>query len=307
MRRAVSKARQLFLAALIAAGLPFAQASAQGESRGDLSAGFRLGLVGGPDETLAARLRSAYSDALGTRVEVRFLRDYPALIEAQASGTVHYGIYTALAYATAAEYCDCLVPLAAPVSVDGALAIRSVLVTRGERVDGPLDLGARRIAVATDDVLSLSFLPLTGFRAIGPGAGIGDGFLVRTATAGEAEALFLAGEADGVFIWEAVGPEGEEHPPSVPERLAATSDHARPVAGWYSAPLRYGPHALLTSVPEEARNRLLRFLTGLAESDPDLYEMLEPIRGGGFAAVSEADYRSAVEAVRSLVALRDER
>ena len=54
--------------------------------------------------------------------------------------------------------------------------------------------------------------------------------------------------------------------------------------------LRYGPHAVSSGLDPEPKRRLMAFLTGLREADPDTYERLEMHRGGGFTAASQADY-----------------
>ena len=67
---------------------------------------------------------------------------------------------------------------------------------------------------------------------------------------------------------------------------------------WKSSLLRYGPHTLRSGLDAELRAALVTFLTGLRESHPDAYDLLEPHRGGGFAEVSAGDYATALDMVR---------
>ena len=69
---------------------------------------------------------------------------------------------------------------------------------------------------------------------------------------------------------------------------------------WKSSLLRYGPHALRSGLGAELRLTLVAFLTELKGSQPDVYDLLEAHRGGGFAEVRADDYAMAIDMVRSL-------
>jgi phosphonate transport system substrate-binding protein len=59
---------------------------------------------------------------------------------------------------------------------------------------------------------------------------------------------------------------------------------------WSSEPVAYGPHAVRKDMPEELKHRLVRFLVNLVDQQPDIYQLLEPYRGGGFARMDAAGY-----------------
>src|SRR5690606_6073024 len=105
-----------------------------------------------------AEIRSMFSRAIGRPVEVVAARNYEALVAAHVSGRVDYAVYTALAYAAAAR-CECVEPLATPMTADGAIGVRSVLISRR---NSPLD----RLAVTSPDSLTGRLAP----TAMWPGA-----------------------------------------------------------------------------------------------------------------------------------------
>jgi phosphonate transport system substrate-binding protein len=78
---------------------------------------FRVGIVAEPGagDTIAglAELNDAYSKALGLEVEFFVASSYAALIDAQVSSRIEYAIYSASAYASAWQRCECVEPLVA--------------------------------------------------------------------------------------------------------------------------------------------------------------------------------------------------
>lgn len=279
-------------AASLAAAMLLAGAAAAQET-------FRIGLVALPGEEAGveglAEIKAAYAAALGLPVEVMVARDYAALAEAHIAGRVDYAVYSAPAFAAAFRRCGCLRPVAAPVDADGAVGLRSVLVvrSRGAGEDG-------RLAVGPADSLATRLAPLAASQAARRAASAGR--LVEAASAAEAEALFLDGKVDGFFGWEPVGQSapGEARPGGSPARLAAAGlDAASYGIAWRSEVLRYGPHAVHVDMPAERVERLARLLE---RTGGDRRLMRPALRGhgGGFAAVSQDDYRAVAEALDAL-------
>jgi len=265
---------------------------------------FRIGIVaepgGGNTVPGLARLTDAYANALGMKVEFVVARDYAALIEAQASGRVQYAVYSALAYATAAERCGCVEPLVAPVDADGSVGIRSVLLTRDGKVPDLAAIAAHRIAIAPVDNVAGSLLPLAGLSAEGVKVTEGAPFLERAASATAAEAMLGGGQADGLFGWEAAGGEGERANPggTVTRLEAAGVPRASLRVLWTSGVLRYGPHAVRSDLAPEAKRRLTVFLTNLKSLTPDIYDLLETTHSGGFVQAAPKDYAVASAIIR---------
>lgn len=263
---------------------------------------FRVGMVA-RDETGQAVpglsiLKRAYSMALGVPAEIFVARDYAALIDAQATGRVDYAIYSTTAYATAALLCSCVEPVAAPVGDDGATGVVSVLVTRDGRLPTLADIARHRVAIAPNDSVAGSMLP--EFSLVGENIPLTgkEAYLVRAESASAAEAMLVEGSVDAVFGWAPAVTGAQPSGGTLDRLVAAGLDRESLKVIWTSPPLRYGPHALRTGLDAEVRTILVNFLTDLKERQPDVYDLLESDRGGGFAEVGPPDYAAAVEMVR---------
>jgi phosphonate transport system substrate-binding protein len=240
-------------------------------------------------------------------VKVFVARDYAALIEAQIDRRIDYAVYSATAYALASVRCGCVEPLAAPTDADGAVGLRSVLVTRDARVAKPADMAERRIALGPPDSVAGSLLPLADLAAAGI-ANVGDRpLLSRAASASAAEAMLRAGTVDAVFGWERAGGAGAAGTPSggTVARLEDSGISASALqVVWTSGLLRYGPHAVRGDLDREAKRRLVDFLTTLKARAPEVYGLVEHAHSGGFVAVTAADYETATALVRATAAGR---
>jgi phosphonate transport system substrate-binding protein len=281
--------------ALMAATLPAAAGW-----RDDMKT-FRIGIVAAPGAGQAvpglAAIERAYTMALGIPVEVLVATDYPALIDAQATGRVEYAIYSATAYATAWKLCQCVEPVAAPVGDDGATGLRAVLVTRDGKLSSLDQIPDRRVAVVGGDSIA-------GLAA----AELGDIFdsaasrLIEAPSPSAAEAMLIDGSADAIFGWTpASGDPIASFGGGTLARLQAAGVPASSLSVvWSSELLRYGPHTIRTGLDPEVRQILTIFLTNMLGQSPDLYERVEQAHGGGFQAVAQADYASAIEMVKRM-------
>ncbi|UVK41370.1 PhnD/SsuA/transferrin family substrate-binding protein [Mesorhizobium sp. AR10] len=272
---------------------------------------FRIGIVAEPGagNTVPglALLTDAYTKALGMKVEFVVARNYAALIEAQANARIEYAIYSATAYAAASQRCECVEPLVAPIDADGAIGIRSVLLTQDGKVPDLAAMKDHRIAMAPSDSVGGSLLPLAGLAAEGFGITEDAPFLARADSAAAAETMLIDGQADALFGW--VTATADSQPivsgvqPAAPggtvARLEAAgiSKTALQVV-WTSGLLRYGPHAVRSDLDPEAKRRLTVFLTNLRSLSPDIYDLLEAKHSGGFAVAGPQDYAMAAAIVR---------
>jgi phosphonate transport system substrate-binding protein len=273
---------------------------------------FRVGMVAEPGagNTIAglAELNVAFTKALGLKVEFFVARNYAALIDAQASSRIEYAIYSASAYASAWQRCECVEPLVAPTGEDGSIGIRSVMITKDGRLTSVTELTGRRIALLPPDSIAGHQLPLAAFR---PGERQLSGtefFFVKAESAEVAEAMLADGSVDAIFGWmPAARPGAPEIEGGTLARLVATGvDRAALAIVWRSDVLRFGPHAVSSGLDPEPKRRLTAFLIGLREADPDMYERLETHRMGGFTAASQMDYAVALDMVRMLAEARPE-
>ena len=272
-----------------------------------------MGIVAEPGagNTIAglAELNDAFTKALGLKVEFFVARSYPALIDAQASSRIEYAIYSASAYASAYQRCECVEPLVAPTGEDGSIGIRSVLIAK----DGRLPFARRSCrtphrAAAADSIAGYQ-LPLAAFQPGGKPLSGAETFSSRHESAEAAEAMLAEGSVDAIFGWTPAAPPGapEIEGGTLARLEAAGVDRATLSIVWRSDVLRYGPHAVSSGLDPEPKRRLTAFLTGLREADPDMYERLEMHRLGGFIAASQADYAAALDMVRMLAEARPRR
>ena len=264
---------------------------------------FRIGIVAEPGagNTVPglARLTDAYTKALGMKVEFVVARDYAALIEAQGNARIEYAIYSATAYATASKRCGCIEPLVAPVDFDGAIGIRSVLLTRDGKLPDLAALAGHRIAMAPSDSVGGSLLPLAALAAEGRKIAEDAPFLVHADSAAAAETMLVDGKADGLFGWVTAAADGRPEASGTQARLEAAGLSAAALqVVWTSGLLRYGPHAVRSDLDPEAKRRLTVFLTNLKSMTPDVYDLLEAKHSGGFAVVTPKDYETAASVVR---------
>lgn len=264
---------------------------------------FRIGIVAEPGAGNAvpglAVLTDAYTKALGMQVEFVVARNYAALIEAQADARIEYAIYSATAYATASQRCLCIEPLVAPVDSDGAIGIRSVLLTRDGKLPDLAAMDRHRIAMAPSDSVGGSLLPLAALAAEGRKIAEDAQFLVHADSAAAAETMLVDGKADGLFGWVTAAADGPREPSGTQARLEAAGLSVTALRiVWTSGLLRYGPHAVRSDLDPEAKRRLAVFLTNLKSTTPDIYDLLESRHSGGFARVAPKDYEMAAAIVR---------
>lgn len=250
---------------------------------------FRVGMIeaSSPPQEGREALRRAFEAALGMPAEIVVFRDWPQLIDAQASSRINYAIFSATAYATTEELCKCIEPLAAPIDVDGAAGVRSVVLARSNKASDLDRLDGLKIAVPASDDLTGWLAP----TALLPDAGIqiqGDEqFLLRTPSATDALEQFRSGAADVIFGWERAKSSLDEPLAGGTATQAAEVD-ARVL--WRSPLIRFGPHSVLRSLDGEAKTLLSAFLLGLHGSNPQAYDLLSQGHGGGFVATTGADY-----------------
>ncbi len=268
---------------------------------------FRIGMVAEPGAGNAvpglALLTDAYSAALGVPVKVFVARDYATLIQAQIDRRVDYAVYSATAYALASVRCGCVEPLVAPTDADGAVSVRSVLVTRDAKVTKPADMATRRIALGAPDSVTATLMPLADLAAAGVTDVAGQPLLRHAASASAAEAMLADGTVDAVFGWQRAREAGAQGTPPRGGTLTRLEAAGIPASAlqvvWSSGVLRYGPHAVLSSLDKEAKRRLVDFLTGLKARAPQVYGLLERDHMGGFVAVKASDYETAAALVRA--------
>lgn len=245
----------------------------------------RIGMVAHPATGVAIdgaeQIEKAFSNATGLTTEIFVARDFAAMIEAQARGRIDYGIYSAAAYATARLACGCLEPIVAPIGTDGTTGIRAVLVRRRDGTSRP-----EAVATVPGDVSH--WLAITRLADE-----VGGERLITAENASQAEAMFVSGDVGGIIGWVPSRPgSGREGGTLARLEEAGVRQEIIEIA-WESEQLRYGPHAVRSDMPAATRKAIVDFLIILHDTQPDVFQHLEPLRQGGFVRVTDADYATA--------------
>lgn len=218
---------------------------------------------------------------------------YPALIDAQAASRVEYAIYSATAYGTASALCECLTPLAAPVSEDGARAVVAVAVATGEGIATLDDISGGKLAWPTAGGSAPDAIAGTQFTINGAGVTGSEPYVVAVADPTAAVAALASGDADAMLGWAYAGADEQamENTGTLAALSAAGIDYR---VIWTSKPLRFGPHAVRKDVPVDIRSALVDFLTGELREQPELSELMDESFHGLFEPVGQDDYAEAV-------------
>ncbi|WP_018184756.1 phosphate/phosphite/phosphonate ABC transporter substrate-binding protein [Kaistia granuli] len=258
----------------------------------------KIGFVAGDNPTYeVARLekfRWHLQYSLAVPVELFPARNYEALIEAQSTGRIQYGVLSSLAYLALNQRCDCAEAIAQPTTVDHELGFRALLVAKK---DGPIttlaDARNLRLAVGAADSLSGRRAPLAGLAAEGidPAS-----YFLRIVETGDSEAALTAlakDEADLATAWSSASDPLSPETGSGPfARLAG--DGTLPPSTlrviWQSQLIPFGPHAVRKDMPVEAKAALLRALTEMQTAAPEAYDAIERGFPGGFVAAEPSLY-----------------
>lgn len=265
---------------------------------------FRVGIAtkeGEPFKTQALEgFRLAMSRALSMPVEIFQARNASSLIDAAASSRIQYAILSSLGFVTLDLTCDCMSPIVAPTSADGATMTRSVLFVNVDEVASLEQLAGKRLAIGPDSSLTGSILPFAQFK-LGEAslreAGIE---LIDVSSVEQAVEALADGTVDGFFGWDLVIPDSSQVFETSLSMKLKNYPNINAKSIWASEPVRFGPHVIHESVPEEAETALRAMLEDLDESAPIAYRTISPDLSGGFVPVSTQDYISAYALIRSI-------
>jgi phosphonate transport system substrate-binding protein len=235
-------------------------------------------------------------------VEVLPFASYDAMIDAQVQRRIDGGFFSAAAFAMADVRCTCLDALAAPRASDGTLAYHAVIITRkGSGVASLADLAGKTVAVGAADSLAARRLQLAGFLAEGIDPAAAFGAVLEVDSPETAISLVASGVADAAFGWSSLAgaPETGYSRGNLTDLVASGQISMEQLSVvWRSPAIGHSPFAALRTLGAEEKTKIASFLFDLATTNPSAYDMLDPLYGGGFAAVDPQDY-TALEALLS--------
>jgi phosphonate transport system substrate-binding protein len=289
--------------AALAAVLLLAPAGASADWRDTFSV-LRIGVVAGANATYRKAQLEPFRLYLEARtalpVEIVPLPNYDALIEAQSSSRIHYGIYSATAFSSAAALCHCVEPLAVPTAPHGETGFHAILVALA---DGPIrslaDAKDKRLALAGPDSVAGRLLPTKAFEAEGIVPAEYFSEILDKSDPEMALTALLAGEADLAAAWSSLsGDEAAGYSFGSLTSLVAegslSMEQIRIV--WQSPLIPFGPHAVRTDMPEELKTLLGNALTAMAGADPAALDAVDRSGGRGFVS-ADASLFAATDAL----------
>jgi phosphonate transport system substrate-binding protein len=290
----------LALALVVTAG------AARADWRDDLKV-LRVGVLTGQNTAYRlaqmAPFRRYLQDSLGIPVELVPAADYATLIDAEVNGRVQYALDSAASYATAAELCGCVEPLAVPVQADGSTGIHAVMISR---IDGPIlslaEARGARLAVGPPDSVAGHLVPFSEFARAGIEPESYFGAVVEVADPEQAVSALLAGQVDAALAWSTLaGDPSAGYGSGVFGKMVSegTLDMSRIRLAWQSPLIPYGPHTVRSDLPEEAKDLLRSALANIAERAPDALDAVARDGAVGFAPATPEIYAPVAALVAS--------
>jgi phosphonate transport system substrate-binding protein len=288
--------RALAILALILASLT---AAAHAGWREDTKV-LRIGVLAGADPSATrAHLESfrAYLEArIGLPVELVPSYTMAGVIESETSARVSYAILSASGYATAAEMCHCVEPLAVPTAFDGARGFYAVMLARsGSPIRALPDTSGARLALGAQDSVAGRLLPMKAFAAAGIDPETHFAALYEAPGPVEAIRALIDGRADVALAWSSLTGDastGYDFGPLTTMVADGSLAMDQVQIVWQSPLIPFGPHTVRTDMPAELRTLLGDALTAMAVEAPDVLDAVDSsaFGGGGFVAASAADY-----------------
>jgi phosphonate transport system substrate-binding protein len=284
---------------LLAILLALVATAARADWREDMKV-LRIGILSGADPAAdRARLEPfrAYLEArVGMPVELVPSSSMAGVIDAETSGRVPYAILSASGYATAAEMCHCVEPLALPSAFDGARGFYSVMLARSDsQIKTLADTDGARLALGAADSVTGHLVPLQAFAATGIDPETHFAALYESPGPVDAIRALLDGRADVAVAWSSLtgdATSGYDFGPltSMVAEGALSMDQVRIV--WQSALIPFGPHTVRSDMPDELKTLLRDALTAIGVEAPGVLDAVDrsAYGGGGFVSAAADDY-----------------
>lgn len=238
-----------------------------------------------------------YSNLLGINVDVTTFKTLGSLIDAHASGRIHYAMHTARSYATTDSICNCIEALARPVSQSGAVGFRSVLVSkkdldvRGDTAKANLKIGYSRKESVSGWLMPNMALSL---------GQLGNFELKEMGDVASMLSAFDNNELHGFFGWLPVtSTDVDFNQSDIFDGNFSTqiTQSSETDLSWWSNIIYFGPHAIRNDVPEKLKEELTDLLLNMDSQQPGLLDIVEPYFSGGFTRSNESDYDALTKAL----------
>jgi phosphonate transport system substrate-binding protein len=238
--------------------------------------------------------RSYLEERLAVPVELISAQNFDALVDAQSSSYLHYAVYSATAFSTAAELCKCIEPLAMPTRAGGETGFYAVLIARAE---GPIkslgDAKGARLALADKDSVAGRLLQMKAFERADI---VPSEYFLRIVDTPDPEmaiSALLAGEADLAVAWSSLaGSYADGYSFGVLATLVANEELSMDQIHivWRSPLIPFGPHAIRQDLPDDLKTLLSKALLEMAAESPTALDAIDRFGGQGLVAVGAELY-----------------
>ena len=269
---------------------------------------FRIGMLGGENEADRLRNVQCFVDYLTEdfgfeKVSVFPAADYDGVIQGLLGGTLDYAELGASGYAKLyLENADAGEPILTTVQTDGSTGYHSVMVARKDSGMTKLeDMKGKKLGFADPDSTSGFLIPtVTLPDAIGDSI---DNFFSETGFGGGHENLVLEvlkGTFDAGTTWASgVGDFSEGYTSGNLRKMVEKGilDMNDLTELWMSPLIPNGPLVVRSSLDQDAKDAIKKFMLDLPTRDPECFSGLE---GGDFQGFTEvnADFYAPVIAAR---------
>lgn len=268
---------------------------------GERKPAFRIGLISRRDAaSMLAGLeafRRSLSVKLSRPVEIFPMSNLDALIDAQALRRIDMAVYSASAYVTADQLCRCVEPLVAPASHDGGMEYYGLILSRrGSGISTVSDLDGKKVAVGPEVSVGGRIFQMASLKADGVDPDALFGEIVPAKSTVDAVLDLRDGWVDAAMAWGSLsGDRSQGYSRGTLSYLVRSGELAIEEVEiiWQSRPLTHGPIAVLKSLSTDEKDILRSFLLELKVADPEAYDWLDIVFGGGYREVTPADYRGA--------------
>jgi len=255
---------------------------------------FRIGVMTGINAPYRlAQLepfRAYLEDRLAVPVEIVPTPNFATLIEGQSRSRVHYAIYSATAFSTAAALCQCVEPLVVPTRSGGEIGFYALLISRADgAIKSLADAKGARLALAGADSVAGRLLPMNAFQQEGIIPSEFFSKIVDTRDPEMAVSTLLAGDADLAVAWSSLtGNYSAGYSFGVLAALVGSGElsmeQIRVV--WQSPLIPFGPHTIRLDLPGDLKSLLSAALVEMASERPAALDAVDRFGGLGLVAAN---------------------
>lgn len=242
-------------------------------------------------------------EQLGTKVTLRIANDYAAVIEGQRAGNIHIAYYGPSSYVRAWTVTNGGVePFVTTINQDESIGYYSVLFTRAEDEAGKIeDLEGRNLCLVDPNSTSGNNVPRYAMNQMGIASP--ESFFANVVYAGSHENAItgvLQGTCDAAFNWW--NSEVDSNFQRMVNKGMVKAEDFKII--FKSELIAGSPYAILSSMPQEARDAILDAFVAAPENAGEAFARLSDGKDLGFAPVTHADYETIVELQKFVDSLR---